>query len=61
MLGYPEIFLCPLSTKTRELDMKNRCKSAEEAKTRHFTVVILVFFEGNKTHLVAQEMNTTKL
>jgi len=30
-----EIFLRPLSTKTTEFEVKNRCKSVEEAKTEH--------------------------
>jgi len=49
-----------LSTKTTEFKVKNRCKSAEEAKSRTITVVILFLFEGNKTHLTL-EMSLTKL
>jgi len=30
-----EIFLRPLPTKTTEFDVKNRCKSEDEAKTEH--------------------------
>jgi len=30
-----EIFLHPLSTKTTEFEVKNKCKSAEKAKTEH--------------------------
>jgi len=31
-----EIFLRPSSTKLTEFELKNRCKSAEEAKAEHF-------------------------
>jgi len=30
--------------------MKNKCESCGRSKSRTFTVVILLFFEGNKTH-----------
>jgi len=40
--------------------MKNKCESCGRSKSRTFTVVILFFFEGNKTHL-ALEMNLTNL
>jgi len=39
--------LAPISTKTTEFEMKNKC----ESKSRAFIVVILFFFEGNKMHL----------
>jgi len=39
--------------------VKNKRKSAEKAKAEHFTVVILFYFENNKTHL-AFEKNSTK-
>jgi len=35
-----EIFLCPLSTKTTEFEVKNRSKSAGRIKNRTFTAVI---------------------
>jgi len=38
-----EIFLRPLSTKTTEFEMKNRCKNAEEAKTEHLLKLISSF------------------
>jgi len=47
-------------TKTTYFEVKNRCKSEEEANTETFTAVILFFFDSNKRHL-ALEMNSTKL
>jgi len=40
--------------------LKNWRKSSEEAKTEHFTVVILFYFKDNETHL-ALETNSTNL
>jgi len=56
---YPEArnTFAPLSTKTTVFEVKNRCKSAEEAKN---ITGILYFFEGNNTHS-ALEINSTKL
>jgi len=34
-----EIFLRPPSTKTTEFEVKNKCKSAEEAKTEHLLLL----------------------
>jgi len=38
-----EIFLRPISTKTTEFKVKNRCKVAEEAKTEHLLKLISSF------------------
>jgi len=51
--------LRPPSTKFTEFELKNWCKSAEEAKAE-FAAVTCFFFERNKTHL-AVETNSTKL
>jgi len=40
-----EIFLRFLSTKTTEFEVKNKCKSAEEAKTEHSAVILFFFRE----------------
>jgi len=56
-LGQEIFSRAPCQQKTIEFKGQNKC---ERAKTEHFTVVILVLFEGHKTH-VALEMNTTKL
>jgi len=48
-----EIFLRPLSTKTTEFEVKNRCKSAEETKQDIYWSK-LVLFEGNKPHFSAR-------
>jgi len=50
-----EIFLRRQSTKTTEFEVKIGAKCGR-IKNRTFTVVILFFFEGNKTYL-ALEMN----
>jgi len=55
-----EIFLRPPSTKPAEFEVKIKYKSAEEAKAKHLLGVILLFFEGNETHLML-ETNSTKL
>jgi len=52
--------LAPSSTKTTKFEMKNQCKTCGRSKSTTFTVVILFFFEGNKTRL-AQEMNSKDL
>jgi len=49
--------LAPTVNKTIEFKMKNKC---ERSKSRTFTVVISLSFEGNKMQLV-QEMNSTNL
>jgi len=38
------IILRPLSTKSTEFEMKNRCKSAEEAKTEYLLQLFSSFF-----------------
>jgi len=38
------MFLRPLSTKTTEFEVKNRCKSAEKAKTVHLLKLISSFW-----------------
>jgi len=38
-----EIFLRPLTTKTAEFEVKNSCKSAEEAKTKYSLKLISSF------------------
>jgi len=58
-LGQGKI-LRPLSTKTTEFGVKNMFKNFGRSKIRTFTVVILLFLEGNKTR-IALEMILTKL
>jgi len=41
--------------------VKNGRKSAEEANAKHFTAVILFYFENNEKRILALETNSTKL
>jgi len=36
-------YSCPPSTKLPEFELKNRCKSAEEAKAEHFCSYLVLF------------------
>jgi len=53
------IFAPPV-IKSAEFKVKNRCKSAEEAKIMHCTGVILSFLDDNEAHLML-ETNPTRL
>jgi len=47
-----ETFFRPPLTKTTEFEVKNRCKSAKEAKAEHLLLSFFFFFESKRSFLL---------
>jgi len=53
-----EIFLCPRQQKLTKSEVKNTCKSAEEAKAEHLLLDTGIFSDSNKTRLALETKST---